>query len=397
MVRVGPSRSRKSRRDPSTSQQQARGRHLPAVDDDDDDDHGTEDGQEEDSEMEVDGSQARTDDGQGELNRKACDLVRLALFTEHKRIPLRREDITKKVLGSNTRSFNAVFEKAQKLLRKTFAMELVELQARNYREQEATPGDDLQEARNATGVKKKATAAGSKTYILRSVLDIAIIEQAAVTDERLLEEQIAEGPNEDYEDDIPRNYGSIISWSSADQLAALGLLHVILALILVNGRSMSDLDLRANLKRLHLPSNASVTMNARSTHRSMPIDTYLSQLIRQGYLDRARLGDSKVAVGKRGRGVLATQVNADDNQAYEWRWGNRSYYEIGEQEVATFVAEFMVDRAMRDAVDEDDEEYGAPTRGRGRGKGKQDDAEKKLTTVLKAIERAAGGNLAGIK
>ena len=52
------------------------------------------------------------------------------------------------VLGSNTRAFNAVFERAQKILQKTFAMELVELQSRNYREEDA-------EDRNATGVKKK--------------------------------------------------------------------------------------------------------------------------------------------------------------------------------------------------------------------------------------------------
>jgi len=31
-----------------------------------------------------------------ELSRKVNDLVRLALFTEHKRVPLRREDINKK-------------------------------------------------------------------------------------------------------------------------------------------------------------------------------------------------------------------------------------------------------------------------------------------------------------
>jgi melanoma-associated antigen len=72
-------------------------------------------------------------------------------------------------------------------------------------------------------------------------LDEAIIENASLTDESLLEEEIAEGPdNDDDDDDVPRNYGSIIAWSAADQLAALGLLHVILALILVNGRSISE-------------------------------------------------------------------------------------------------------------------------------------------------------------
>ena len=163
------------------------------------------------------------------------------------------------VLGSNSRSFNSVLERAQKLLRKTFAMELVELQSRNYREQDVAAGDDLQEARNATGVKKKgmsylyllmlmsiflfstAAVAGSKTYILRSTLDPAIIEYAARTDERLYEEQIADGQEDgDDDDDMPRTYGSIISWSSSDQLGALGVLHTILALILVNGRSISD-------------------------------------------------------------------------------------------------------------------------------------------------------------
>jgi hypothetical protein len=59
------------------------------------------------------------------------------------------------VLVGNSRSFNSVLDKAQKLLLKTFAMELVELQLRNYREQDVAAGDDLEEARSATGVKKK--------------------------------------------------------------------------------------------------------------------------------------------------------------------------------------------------------------------------------------------------
>jgi hypothetical protein len=38
----------------------------------------------------------------------------------------------------------------------------------------------------------------------------------------------------------PRSYGSIISWSHAEQLVPIGLLHVILALILVSGRVIND-------------------------------------------------------------------------------------------------------------------------------------------------------------
>jgi melanoma-associated antigen len=89
-------------------------------------------------------------------------------------------------------------------------------------------------------------AAGSKTYILRSILDPLIIEHAALTDEHLLEAEAADMPSDEEEaesDDErfgPRYYGSIISWSKADQLGPLGIQYVILALILVSGRVISD-------------------------------------------------------------------------------------------------------------------------------------------------------------
>ena len=83
-----------------------------------------------------------------------------------------------------------------------------------------------------------AAATVSKTYVLRSTLDAAVIEQTALSHERLLEEELVEGADDD--DDMLRNYGSIIAWSTADQLTAVGLLHVILALILVNGRAISE-------------------------------------------------------------------------------------------------------------------------------------------------------------
>jgi hypothetical protein len=352
--------------------------------------------------MDVNESETRLaeSDADADLDRKASDLVRFALFMEQRRTLIRREDINKKVLASNSRLFNSVLERAQKLLRKTFAMELVELQSRNYREQDnVVAGDDLQEARNATGVKKKTAAAGSKTYILRSVLDPIIIEEAARTDERLYEEQIADSQEDgDDDDDMPRSYGCIISWSTADQLGALGVLHVILAIILASGRSMTDLELRAHLKRLGLSSNESISMNTQSTHKSLPIDTYLGQLMKQGYIDRIKLGDPKAAGGKRGRAPAATQANQDETQAFEWHWGHRSYSEIGEQAIATFIAEFMVER-NRDEDVEDDDEDGKAARSRGKGRAGAEDGggDKKLKTVYGAIERAAGGNLSDVK
>ncbi|KAN0088322.1 hypothetical protein V8E55_005379 [Tylopilus felleus] len=275
MPRAGPSRS-----------QRARGRRPETEDDDS-----------ENNDLQGDGMDVEVDGGD-HLEKKA-------------------------LLGSYTRSSNAVLLKAQVLLRKMFAMELVELQARNYCDQD--PAEDLQ---NATGVKQKA----------------------ALSDERLLEE-LAEGPdNDDDDDDIPHNYGSIIAWSTADQLAAMGLLHVILALILVTGRSISELDLRANLRRLRITNNGTIPSNAQSTHRSMHIDIFLQHL------------------------------------AYEWRWGNRAHSEVGEQAVARLVGEFMVERKRM--VDVEEEAEGA------RGSG---GLEMQSETTVKAIERAAGGSLTDVK
>ena len=129
----------------------------------------------------------------------------------------------------------------------------------------------------------------------------------------------------------------------------------------------------------------------------MPIDTFLQQLVRQGYLDRVRHGDKSTTGKRRGR-VSATQGNAnteDNPQAYEWRWGNRAYSEIGEQAVALFVGEFMVERTRMGDMEEEEEEGagGSGARRRGKQKQKEGDMEKRLEAVVKAIERAAGGNL----
>jgi hypothetical protein len=65
-----------------------------------------------------------------DLKKRATDLVRLALFHEQGRMPLRRDEITKKVMGSQRGAFKTVFEEAQNILRGMFGMELVELPTR---------------------------------------------------------------------------------------------------------------------------------------------------------------------------------------------------------------------------------------------------------------------------
>lgn len=69
--------------------------------------------------------------GASSTNAMIQKMVRLALSSEYSRLPIRRADITAKVLGAQgSRQFKVVFESAQRELRKKFGMEMTELPAR---------------------------------------------------------------------------------------------------------------------------------------------------------------------------------------------------------------------------------------------------------------------------
>lgn len=58
-------------------------------------------------------------------------MVRLALASEYSRLPIRRPEISTKVLGEQgSGEFKVVFEQAQQELRSKFGMEMTELPAR---------------------------------------------------------------------------------------------------------------------------------------------------------------------------------------------------------------------------------------------------------------------------
>ena len=62
------------------------------------------------------------------------------------------------VLGSNSRTFALVLDCAQDILQKTFGMELAELPSRAGLDADTNEADDeLNEARKATGMKKKGS------------------------------------------------------------------------------------------------------------------------------------------------------------------------------------------------------------------------------------------------
>jgi hypothetical protein len=210
----------------------------------------------------------------------------------------------------------------------------------------------------------------------------------------------------------PKFYGSLISWSKGDQLGCIGILYVILALVLTNGRVMADGkltsfdshrshsddytgDLRRYLKTLRLPSKPNVKpirFNTSSTVRSTNLDTYLSGLLKQGYLDRQQVGDAARKGKKGGVGSKRLRTQAEDleeGRAYEWRWGPRAHCEIGEENIGRFVAEFMVER-------EANEDRGGNTQGRGAAAAKKRQ-EEILQKMYGGIEKAAGGKLAELK
>lgn len=86
---------------------------------------------------------------QQEVRRKSKDLVRLALFDEHRRVAIKREDISRKgrstilttlahadflplqvLKKEGAKAFPVIFNRAQKILRDSFGFELVEVRAR---------------------------------------------------------------------------------------------------------------------------------------------------------------------------------------------------------------------------------------------------------------------------
>ena len=161
--------------------------------------------------------------------------------------------------------------------------------------------------------------------------------------------------------------------------------------LLCNAHEVLRLDeLRALLRRLRLNGPGEIPLSSQATHPTTTLDALLTQYVRQGYLERQIIGEGKAANKKRGRvQVGGTQGAGLDDDVYEWRWGPRAAAEVGEQAIASFVADFMVVVAPRDDEmerneSEDDEEAKA-----------QRDAEN-IDKMVKGIEKAAGGTLAEV-
>ncbi|KAG8844901.1 hypothetical protein FRB96_002790 [Tulasnella sp. 330] len=349
-----------------------------------------------------------------ELQRLSKNIVRLALSMTGKRAKLTRSDINAHALPPKSKAFNAAFIGAQKILRNTFGMELVEMMSRTERDKLG------EEAPREEGGAKRKSQASSKSYVLRSTLPPALIKVASAKDNDLLTAEIQDlrdlGLVGDNEDDDAREgpLGSLLAWKSVESLALTGVLQLILCLILVNGRSIPEPQLKNQLKHFHLHWSSSFPMPAHHTEKEITLDAYLTRMKNEEMLDYitvSTMGGGGATQASATQHRRKSRVTADEGQVVEWKWGVRAHAEISEESVAQFMTSFMKTQWKDEqeallAQDEDDEAAGgANPQKKNKQKGTFEERREELkakadkygATVYKDIVRAAGGSLTEIK
>lgn len=200
--------------------------------------------------------------GQAEIKKKAAELVRYALACEYSRSVIRRDDVRANVLDDKTsRVFAPVFNAAQKMLHQTFGYHMVELRAKGA--DNAELAKQAQEvlraaASSANGLRPRGqqpvedTSAadggpGTNQWVLRSALSPTLIKELVSADEKLSNAYAEASSSSSSSSSTQRRRRAAsetkaaVDWNRADhQDGEMGLLYIILALILVNGRTITD-------------------------------------------------------------------------------------------------------------------------------------------------------------
>ncbi|KAJ5130742.1 uncharacterized protein N7515_006781 [Penicillium bovifimosum] len=195
-------------------------------------------------------------------------LVRLAMASEYSRLPIRRADISAKVLGEQgSRQFKLVFEQAQRELRHRFGMEMNELPAREKITISQRRGEFFAPS-SAQKTEKPSTA--NKSWILTSTLPLAYRSPDIL---------------------IPTKAPSLYTESTY-----IGLYSFIIAVILLNGGSLAEQKLDRYLAR----TNAEIGTPIDRT------DRLLQRLCKEGYIIKTREMDGgeeiiEYVVGPRGK------------------------------------------------------------------------------------------------
>ncbi|KAJ5406858.1 hypothetical protein N7465_008142 [Penicillium sp. CMV-2018d] len=193
-------------------------------------------------------------------------MVRLAIASEYSRLPIRRNDISAKVLGEQgSRQFKLVFDQAQRELRQRFGMEMTELPAR----EKVT----ITQRRAAQKTEKPSSA--NKSWIVTTTLPLPYRSSDIL---------------------IPTKAPSLYTESTYT-----GLYSFIIAVIVLNGGSLAEQKLDRYLAR----TNAEVATPVDRT------DKLLQRLCKEGYIIKTREMDGgeeviEYVLGPRGKIEVGT-------------------------------------------------------------------------------------------
>ncbi|SGY13384.1 BQ5605_C010g05849 [Microbotryum silenes-dioicae] len=328
------------------------------------------------------------------------------------------------------RYFNELIPKVQKNLRKVLGMELVALRP-----------------------KENSTAKNpAKVYALRSTLPIQLIRASAArplasisssVDEDLAESsalarELINYAEDDDDGDLSGLHtkqraeakGGYIRDVKREEGAAYGILGVILALILVNGKVLGDgqslfrrkpelspgsdpVDSRLQttdqlityLRRLSLYPSTIIPLSPCSSHPGhLNLDHFIQLMCKQGYLERSASGAAPAAAAAAAartghipatqrtvRGKGADLIEGGD-AAIEYCWGARAEVEIGEVGVAQFIQTMFEAGGPKKSLggDDDEEEEEEEEGATERRKETPEEKKRKAEKLMIELKRAAG-------
>ncbi|EMR10506.1 hypothetical protein PNEG_01218 [Pneumocystis murina B123] len=223
-----------------------------------------------------------------DLNLMVKNFIRLALALEHNRTPIKKEDISKKVLlPSHSRSFAIVFEKTQEKLRNVFGMELVELPYKNNCKHIST--SHLRKNQNFQTHNPFSIAHLNKSWILCSILD-------------------------------PKYSDLIFEVPTIKEGIFSGIVMTILSILIMNGGEISNELLIRYLSQLQMDNDTSIGN----------LDKTLKEMVKKGYLERIKDDITSANEGEKN---------------YTYLLGPRGKTEIDPESLTTFIKKIQGDAA----------------------------------------------------
>ncbi|KAF1350951.1 MAGE family-domain-containing protein [Delphinella strobiligena] len=220
-------------------------------------------------------------EGNTHTKQMVKNLVRLALACEYSRTPIRRADITSKVLGAQTRQFKMVFSEAQSELKAVFGMQMTELPLR----EKVT----LQQRRAAQ--KSASTQKSSGAWVLTSVLPSKFR--------------------------VPEILAPPQAPSTEAEAQYVGTYTFVVALILLSGGALSDSRLDKYLKRASVDDTTTYSGSAAYNGLDMR-ERLLKRMEKDGY-------------------VVKIRDTSTGEETIDWIVGPRGKTEVGEQGVAGLI------------------------------------------------------------